>query len=237
MGRCKSLRLLKSFLWYAPWLSRASILLFSILNPLRVHHGGGVATVADGSMAPISFVYWNGQATFFVHSGSNTCLFYSVKQVLTECLCHASTMPGTVSTVASLFTDLHPQQGAGYLRSWRPAARAIRLHPPGRFSKRLGPRPPTSPQLPLGGRCLRSPHHSLLCQSWQCRECQVLFISIWIISKRFSDHQSKQISCPTAGKHSILKRCPPPPPNLKKAAPAHNLPQMYRWWLAEKCKS
>ena len=32
MRRCKSLGLLKLFLWYASWLSRASILFFSILS-------------------------------------------------------------------------------------------------------------------------------------------------------------------------------------------------------------
>ena len=36
MGRCKSLSLLESFLLYATELFRASILLFSIWNPLRV---------------------------------------------------------------------------------------------------------------------------------------------------------------------------------------------------------
>ena len=40
MGRCKSLVSLKSFLWYAPYLLRASTVLFSILNPLRVHSWG-----------------------------------------------------------------------------------------------------------------------------------------------------------------------------------------------------
>jgi len=40
MGRCKSLGSLKSFLGFAPWLSRASILLFSILKPFRLHHWG-----------------------------------------------------------------------------------------------------------------------------------------------------------------------------------------------------
>ena len=37
MGRCKSLGLLKSFLWYAPQLSGDSILCFLILSSLRVH--------------------------------------------------------------------------------------------------------------------------------------------------------------------------------------------------------
>ena len=67
MGRCKSLGLLKLFLWYAPQLSRASILFFCILNPVRVYCdwgwvGGGVGggSVADGFMAATSFVYWNG---------------------------------------------------------------------------------------------------------------------------------------------------------------------------------
>ena len=41
MGRCKSLGSLKSFLWYAPQLSRASILCFLIPSLLRVHCWGG----------------------------------------------------------------------------------------------------------------------------------------------------------------------------------------------------
>ena len=38
MGRCKSLGLLKSFLWYAPQLSGTSILCFYIPVFLRAHH-------------------------------------------------------------------------------------------------------------------------------------------------------------------------------------------------------
>ena len=38
MGRCKSLGSLKSFLWYAPQLSGASILCFHFLSFLRAHH-------------------------------------------------------------------------------------------------------------------------------------------------------------------------------------------------------
>ena len=48
MGRCKSLGSLKSFLWYAPQPSGASILsilCFLILSLLRVYHWGGGAGV------------------------------------------------------------------------------------------------------------------------------------------------------------------------------------------------
>ena len=40
LGRWEILGSLKSLLWSAPQLSRASILLFSILNPLRAHTKG-----------------------------------------------------------------------------------------------------------------------------------------------------------------------------------------------------
>ena len=60
MGRCKSLGSLKLFLWYAPWLSRASILLFLILNPWRTYSHRSKNAVAAGVMAAISFVYWYG---------------------------------------------------------------------------------------------------------------------------------------------------------------------------------
>ena len=46
MGRCKSLGSLKSFLWYAPQLSGASILCFHILSFLRVHSWGGYNVMA-----------------------------------------------------------------------------------------------------------------------------------------------------------------------------------------------
>ena len=39
-GKMQSLGSLKSFIWYAPQLSRASILCFLILSLLRVHHWG-----------------------------------------------------------------------------------------------------------------------------------------------------------------------------------------------------
>ena len=87
MGRYKSLGSLKSFLWYAFQWSRASILFFPILNPLRYTIGSacsgwwqpvflcfvfpqdsppGAAVVADGLMTPTFFVYWYGR-WFFVH--------------------------------------------------------------------------------------------------------------------------------------------------------------------------
>ena len=59
MGRCKSLGSLKSFLWWAPQLSGANILLFSILSSLAVHSQGG--PVAAGLMATASLVYRFGR--------------------------------------------------------------------------------------------------------------------------------------------------------------------------------
>ena len=47
MGGYKSLGSLKSLISYAPRLSGASTLAFSILNPLRVHHLGVIA-VTEG---------------------------------------------------------------------------------------------------------------------------------------------------------------------------------------------
>ena len=47
MGRWKSLGLLKSFLWYAPRLSVASILCFLILSLFWVYSQDEVAAVAD----------------------------------------------------------------------------------------------------------------------------------------------------------------------------------------------
>ena len=57
MGRCRNLGLMRSFLWYAPWLSRARILFFSILNPLRVYLWGWLQRL----MAWWLNVYWNGR--------------------------------------------------------------------------------------------------------------------------------------------------------------------------------
>ena len=54
MGRFKSLGSLKSFLWYAPQLSGASVLCFPILSPLRVHRWGE-AVVPDCLMVGILF--------------------------------------------------------------------------------------------------------------------------------------------------------------------------------------
>ena len=93
MGRYKSLGSLKSFLWYAFQWSRASILFFPILNPLRYTTGSacsgwwqpvflcfvfpqdsppGAAVVADGLMTPTFFVYWYGR-WFFVHLWRQNC--------------------------------------------------------------------------------------------------------------------------------------------------------------------
>ena len=54
MERYKSLGSLKSFLWYAPQLSGASILCFLILSFLRVHCLG-VAAVSDNLMTSTMF--------------------------------------------------------------------------------------------------------------------------------------------------------------------------------------
>ena len=63
MGKCKSLGSLKSLLWYAPCVSGVSILLFSILNPLRVHSWGWL--LAWRQQCPL--LMW--QVTSFFHSG------------------------------------------------------------------------------------------------------------------------------------------------------------------------
>ena len=57
MGRCKSLGSLKSFLWYAPSLSGASIWFCfpSWIPSVRA------AAVVDGQRAPTSCVYWHGR--------------------------------------------------------------------------------------------------------------------------------------------------------------------------------
>ena len=59
MGRCKSLGSLKSFLWWAPQLSGANILLFSILSSLGLHSQG--SPVAAGLTATASLVYCCGR--------------------------------------------------------------------------------------------------------------------------------------------------------------------------------
>ena len=46
MGRRKNLGSLKSFLWYAPQLSGASVLCFHILTFLRAHRGSGSSLMA-----------------------------------------------------------------------------------------------------------------------------------------------------------------------------------------------
>ena len=69
MGRCKSLGSLNSFLWCAPQLSGASVLLLSILNPPRVHSWGSCSGWGlDGSNI-LCLLRW--QAIFFVHSASS----------------------------------------------------------------------------------------------------------------------------------------------------------------------
>ena len=81
MGRCKSLGSLKSFLWYVPHLSRASILYFHILSFLRL-------TIRSG------FSLWllNGRYSFsfWVSSGLSA---------------HGGGLQ-SLMTVTSLFTDM-----------------------------------------------------------------------------------------------------------------------------------
>ena len=85
MGKCKSLGSLKSFLWYAPSLSRACILFFPILSAPKVHHWGWYSgwelgspwfsswvpsgplsgqVMTDGLMAAASFGWWYGRPHF-----------------------------------------------------------------------------------------------------------------------------------------------------------------------------
>ena len=55
MGRCTSLGSLRSFLWYAPWLSGASMLRSPILLFPGFPRGLGVAAVCDGLTAALCF--------------------------------------------------------------------------------------------------------------------------------------------------------------------------------------
>ena len=61
MERYRSLGSLKSFLWHAPYLSRASILFFSILNPLRSRsqgsYSGGLFADATGELLCPDLLY------------------------------------------------------------------------------------------------------------------------------------------------------------------------------------
>ena len=65
VGRCKSLGSMKSFFWYTPQLSRASILFFSNLNPLRVQRlvawwpQHPLFTDAAGDILHPHCIYWN----------------------------------------------------------------------------------------------------------------------------------------------------------------------------------
>ena len=76
MGRCKSLGLMKSLPLITSPLSGASILFFSILNPLRAHHQA--AADADGLMAGNICCLPERQATIF-------CLHQPAFSLQTEC--------------------------------------------------------------------------------------------------------------------------------------------------------
>ena len=65
MGRCRSLGLLKSFFWYASYLSRASILIF----PHPEFQCWDYLQFLIGLMTTAFFVYWNGRQ----HSLSTHC--------------------------------------------------------------------------------------------------------------------------------------------------------------------
>ena len=66
MERCRRLGSLELFLWYTSQLSGASILLLSILNPLRVHSPGRLHwQVAWWPWHPLLTVTWH--VTFLVH--------------------------------------------------------------------------------------------------------------------------------------------------------------------------
>ena len=80
IGRCKSLDLLKLFLWYASQLSRTSILFFSILNSYQ-----GIAMratgVADGLTVATFLAYGNSRWYFFFHN------IISIFQIFLDCYC------------------------------------------------------------------------------------------------------------------------------------------------------
>ena len=65
MGRCKSLGSLKSFLWYGPYLSWASILFFSFQNSLLVHSLCGCGSWKFDGCNILCLLIW--QTTFFIH--------------------------------------------------------------------------------------------------------------------------------------------------------------------------
>ena len=66
LGRCKSLGLLKLFLWYAPSLSRASILSFFILKSPQGALVGGSSSWWLYSCNILGLLKW--RETFFVHN-------------------------------------------------------------------------------------------------------------------------------------------------------------------------
>ena len=99
LERCKSLGSLKSFLWYTPYISRASILCFNILSFLRAHQRewlqsdvclkAGILSFLSYSRltsSPLvvvitddmtSFVYWYGRKIPFLNGKLKSILnFY-----------------------------------------------------------------------------------------------------------------------------------------------------------------
>ena len=84
MGRWKSLGTLKSFLWYIPQLSGASILCFHILSSLRAHHLT-VGWWLQWLMTVTSFVYWYTVSIPFLHMYVCVCVFLYI--YLPTCIC------------------------------------------------------------------------------------------------------------------------------------------------------
>ena len=64
MGKWKRPGVMKLFLCYAPWLSRASLLVFSILNPLK------------GGQMPWLMALWPQYSSFTKMTGGILCLRY-----------------------------------------------------------------------------------------------------------------------------------------------------------------
>ena len=80
MGRCTSLGSLKSFLWYTPKLSEASILCFLILSLLRVHPRGWLQWLDGGHPVSIPSSLrahhrgWGVAVMWWLDGGNILCL-------------------------------------------------------------------------------------------------------------------------------------------------------------------
>ena len=99
MGRCKSLGSWESFLWYAPQLSRASILCLLILSLLRVHSWAAVMWRLDGCNV-LCLLIW--QVTFFsLKPWTRHCCPNSVSVFASQRVQKAHCMPKTPSPESS----------------------------------------------------------------------------------------------------------------------------------------